>query len=294
MKRTAFIKITQFTLFYAIVRFSLLVFLFQTILLFHSRLYSLPVGSPGWGSLQAEIFEEILEYNLTYCFLFLLFRLLLHGWKGFKSHLRHVGKQFLHLRSYRQQCLLLAQQHSITKFRWFAVPVLGIFGFFFSIVLFLWVYPSIWILTLGIVGECIAMQWQSSRQQQLRYMYENDTAHVYPPKVVNMLIFLAFYTIPLHIHHLFGETGSLGFWFRLVQVIGPFIVFPYWLHLLLGKFPVITESRFHVGLYDELGDSPSPFVKTTRSKIFAFLFFAFIMICLLVKVINFIYNLLRW
>ncbi|WP_149453352.1 hypothetical protein [Pasteuria penetrans] len=230
-----------------------------------------------------------LTKSLTYCGLFLLLRLSLHGWGGFKDYCRKVGSHFIRLRSGRKKYFLLAQQQSMTKLRWFSISLFGVTCFLSSLGLFLYVYSSVWILTAGIIGGCVVIQWQRLREQRLRRKEWDWVACMCSLKTefIFSSAFAILYIMSLHTYNHYGSTLSSHLFLfskkvlvNFIDFIGPFFVFPCWLHMILGKKPSLLESERNMGWYDELWDSfvPLPLYWFLQVNIFRKLFFLLVVI----------------
>ncbi|WP_149452848.1 hypothetical protein [Pasteuria penetrans] len=234
-----------------LIRFFILAFSFQTMMLFHSYLYGtglvsirlfLPDGNP-W---------QVVELSL-FCLLFVIVLRVLTVFDTFHDYLLYVTDRVLWLHHYRQRCSRMVQQKGVSKWSWGVLRWLGLGWFLFTMAVFLWIWESSLMLTLGVAGWVTVLIWQIHCEKRwCRKESQNKTDPRFV--TVGLLLFLC-YPLPLHLYQIsvkylgMSSEDVSSYLLSLLCLFYMQLVFPLWFHLLLGKRALFTEygirDRYH-------------------------------------------------
>ncbi|WP_149452653.1 hypothetical protein [Pasteuria penetrans] len=171
----------------------------------------------------------------------------------FHDYFLYVTDRVFWLHHYRQQCSRMVQQKGVPKWSWYVLRWLGLGWFLLTMAVFLWIWESSLVLTLGVAGWVTILKWQIHCENR---WCGKESQNKTDPRFVNISLFLFLcYPLPLHLYQILFEYFDISnedfspTLYSFLCLIYIQLIFPVWFHLLLGKRAIFTEygikSRYH-------------------------------------------------
>lgn len=209
-----------------IITFYVIGLLFHVTMLYHAHFYF-------YGS----DFTLGFAFGFSY-YLFHVLQIYNYEEGGFWDYFDDVYNKFTRVYSYHRGCASLYEMRGFPRFLWYLPLFLGPLWMLVSISLFLWMGKSPWsigISTLGIVVWCVLLQWQVSREINLRARSDSVNRKFVSIKTLQ---FFLLYMIPLYISYLFGDRWSdrlQTLSFVILTILYSSTILPSWFHICLGQ-----------------------------------------------------------